>query len=355
MNDFQLSYRRFLRAVAENQLDGFLTSKPANLRYLFNLDASLGFAVTRESETILLVDSRYIETAHQDAVNCRVKLASGTPIQALKELLRELFPTNGSHLGFESDHLPYSSVTDLESAMPGASLVATSEVIERLRQIKSEKEQEGIRRAFEVARRAYGKVFKGFDWKGKERDLAGRLEYELRLAGAEGTAFDTIIASGSRSSLPHARSGPATIDDSSLLLIDFGAVKDGFHSDTTRVLWRPPDAEPEILEIVQEAQIRAIAGIRPGKLASAVDALGREYIAARGYGEYFGHSLGHGLGLEIHELPRISSTSETVLEAGMVFTVEPGIYLPGRYGVRWEDAVIVTDSGCEVLRIDSSQ
>ena len=355
MDDFQLRYRRFLKAVEENQLDGFLTSKPANLRYLFNLDASLGFAVTRESETILLVDSRYIETARQDAVNCQVKLASGSPVQALKELLRELFPTNRSHLGFESDHLPYRAVTDLKAARPRASLVATSEVIEILRQIKSEKEQEGIRRAFEVAARAYQKVFEAFDWKGRERDLAGRLEYELRLAGAEGSAFDTIIASGPRSSLPHARSSASTIDDSSLLLIDFGAVKDGFHSDTTRVLWRPPDVELEILEIVKEAQIRAITGIRPGKQASAVDALAREHISARGYGEYFGHSLGHGLGLEIHELPRISSTSETVLEAGMVFTVEPGIYLPGRYGVRWEDAVIVTESGCEVLCIDSSQ
>ncbi len=355
MDEFQARYRHFLKAVEATAIDGFLTSKPTNLRYLFNLDASVGFALTWEGETTLLVDSRYVETARQEAVNCRVELASSTAYVALQELLGERFSSRRGRLGFESDHLTWAAVTGLESEMAGTSLVATSEVIEGLRQIKSRNEQEAIRRAFEVAARAYRRVFEEFDWNGRERDLAGRLEYELRLAGAEGAAFDTIVAAGARSALPHARAGNASLGESSLLLIDFGAVKDGYHSDTTRMIFRTPDARPEIFEIVREAQARAIAGIRPGQPVSTIDALGRDYIKASGYAEYFGHSLGHGLGLEIHELPRISETSERVLEAGMVFTVEPGIYLPGRYGVRWEDAVIVTESGCEVLRIGAGE
>ena len=354
MDDFQDRYVSFLKSLEENELDGFIASQPTNLRYLFNLDAELGFAVTSEKETILLIDSRYVEIAQKETVNCKIKLAPVSTLQSLEELASKLFPTNRARIGFESDHLTHSLVSKLKSTISGKQMVPTANVIENLRQVKSANELEAIRKAFEVSSRAYHRIFEDFSWQGSELALAAKLEHKIRMEGAEGIAFKTIVASGSRSSHPHARPSKSLIQDSSLILIDFGAIKNGYHSDTTRVLLRSQDKEEEkILKIVQEAQNRAISGIQAGQKASSIDSLARKYIEDHGYGQYFGHSLGHGLGLEIHELPNVSSTSETVLEVGMVFTVEPGIYLPGRYGVRWEDAVIVTDSGCEVLRIDA--
>ena len=351
MNELQVRYRRFLKAVEENELDGFLTSQRANIRYLFNLDASIAFGVTWEGETTLLVDSRYFEAASQQAVNCRVELARRIPDTSMVEFLSGGPEKQKGRLGFEGDHLTYGLVKTLESGLSGKMLIATSGLIELLRQVKSQDELGRIRRAFEVAGTGYRDMFGDFGWKGTELELAGLLEYQLRRAGAEGPAFETIVAGDVRSSLPHARPTPERIDDSSLLLVDFGAVVGGYHSDTTRVSLRPGFDEPDELRIVKEAQARAISAVRPGIPAAAIDVLARDYIAEQGYGDHFGHSLGHGLGLQIHELPRIHEDSSVLLEPGMVFTVEPGIYLPGQYGVRWEDAVIVTESGCEVLRI----
>ena len=353
MNEFQERNRRFLKAVEDNELDGFLTSRRANIRYLFNLDASIAFGVTWGGETTLLVDSRYFETASQQAVNCRVKLARQIPNTSLLEFLSRGPVKQKGRLGFEGDHLTYGLVKTLESGLSRKRLIATSGLIDHLRQVKSPEELVEIRRAFEVAGTGYRDMFGDFLWKGTEVELAGLLEYRLRRAGAERPAFETIVAGDVRSSLPHSRPTSERIDDSSLLLIDFGAVVGGYHSDTTRVLLHPGSDEPDELRIVKEAQARAISEVRPGIPAAAIDALARDYIAEHGYGEHFGHSLGHGLGLQIHELPRIQKDSSVLLEPGMVFTVEPGIYLPGQYGVRWEDAVIVTESGCEVLRIDS--
>ena len=353
MNEFRARYRCFLKAVEENEIDGFLTSQPANIRYLFNLDASIAFGVTWEGETTLLVDSRCFESASKQAVNCRVKLARRSPDEWLQGFLSGGAGKQIGRLGFEGDHLTYGLVRSLESGLSKLTLVATSGLVEHLRQVKSQAELAEIRRAFEVAATGYYAMFRDFVWKGTELELAGLLDYELRKAGAEGPAFETIVAGDVRSSLPHARPTPTRIDECSLLLVDFGAVVGGYHSDTTRVHLRRGTGNPEELKIVKEAQARAISQVRPGIPADRIDALARDYIAECGYGEHFGHGLGHGLGLQIHELPRIHRGSCALLEAGMVFTVEPGIYLPGQYGVRWEDAVIVTKSGCEVLRIDS--
>ena len=355
MNEFHARYRRFLKAVEENEIDGFLTSQRANIRYLFNLDASTAFGVTWEGETTLLVDSRYFEAASQEAVNCRVELVRKAPDKSLQEFLSGGPGKQRGRLGFEGDHLTYGLVETLETGLSKLTLVATSELVERLRQVKSQGELAEIRRAFEVAATGYHDMLGDFVWKGTELELAGLLEYKLRKAGAERPAFETIVAGDVRSSLPHARPTPTRIDDCSILLVDFGAVVGGYHSDTTRVHLAQGAGKPAELKIVKEAQARAISQVRPGIPAAKIDALARDYIAEQGYEEHFGHGLGHGLGLQIHELPRIHRDACALLEAGMVFTVEPGIYLPGQYGVRWEDAVIVTESGCEVLRIDSPE
>jgi len=352
MDEFGVRYRQFLKVMEENGLDGFLTSQPANIRYLFHLDASLAHGVTWEGETTLLVDSRYFEAASRQAVNCRVELAARIPDPPLVESLSG-GPEKQGRMGFEEDHLTYGLAKTFESKVSGKKLVPTSGLIEHLRQVKSREELVEIRRAFKVAGAGYDATLGDLAWTGTELELAGLLEYRLRKAGAERPAFETIVASDVRSALPHARPTSERVDESSLLLVDFGAVVGGYHSDTTRVCVRQGSDPPDELRIVKEAQARAIAGVRPGISAGAIDALARDYIAGHGYGEYFGHSLGHGLGLAIHELPRIQRGSSVLLEAGMVFTVEPGIYLPGRYGVRWEDAVIVTEAGCEVLRIES--
>ena len=184
----------------------------------------------------------------------------------------------------------------------------------------------------------------------KELEVAGLLESEIRRAGGESFAFDTIVASGPRSSLPHASPGLNPIQpDEKCILVDFGAKYRGYCSDLTRIYSLPNTSIPSIYKIVREAQEKALSIIHPGVSSLEIDQAVREFITKQGFGDYFGHSTGHGLGLEVHELPSISPNKETEIRENMVFTIEPGIYLPGRYGIRLEDTVLVTDRGCRLL------
>ncbi len=345
-----LRYQRLLKRLQDLDLDGLIVTHLPNLNYLFNFSGTSGLACYICGEATLLVDSRYLEQAQASAVNCEVRLTSSSALADLRELLEgSQSLQNRSRIAVEAKHLSYQTFLEMDSWGLGIDWVPSSDLVEELRMIKSESEVASMRRAFEIAQTGYGcfldQVKPGYS----EVQLAGLLEFELRKAGGEGVSFETIVASGPRSSLPHGVASSRVLQEKEILLCDFGVRHGGYCSDLTRVYIPEKTSKPDIYNVVREAWQTALGTIRPGVPASEIDAAARQVIAKHGYGDYFGHSTGHGLGLEVHELPAISSRGSSHLEPGMVFTVEPGIYLPGRHGIRIEDVVVVTEQGYSLL------
>ena len=351
MHDFRGRYGRFLTRLEERGLDGFLVQHGPNLTYLFNFTGSAGLACILGQETILLVDSRYLEQARARAVNCTPQLVRGSFEQALEELLEERFPGGSTRkrLGLEATRVSCDLWLRIRTWSAAVEWVPERDLIETLRIIKEPGEIEALTRAFQLAQGAYAGFLDRIAPGMTEVRMAGILEMEMRRAGGEGVAFDTIVASGPRSSLPHGLASGRIWGEQEILLVDFGIRSGGYLSDLTRVQLPRGVRKPEIYDIVSEAQRAALDQIRPGVLSSDVDRAARRVIERYGHGDHFQHGVGHGLGLEIHELPRIAPSRPQPLEPGMVFTVEPGIYLPERMGVRIEDVVVVTDHGYRLL------
>ena len=347
MHDFAQRYRRFLEEISLRKLDGFLVTHLPNLQYLFNFKGSTGLALCLQGESRLLVDSRYLEQAQRDSVNCEPVLSSGPPTESLKKLL----PSSGSRqrVGVEARHISYDTILTIRAWRLPVRLTGIRDLIEQIRAVKQESEISVLEQAFQLARSAYQRLLETLQPGQSEIEVAALLEYELRKSGGEGLAFETIVASADRSSLPHAAPSSRITQKGELVLIDFGVRYRGYCSDMTRVCFLPPICKPDILDIVQEAQDAALARVKPGALSSEIDSAARDVISQHGYGENFGHSTGHGLGLEIHELPGISARRPVTIESGMVFTIEPGIYLPGQYGIRLEEALVVTPEGHRLL------
>jgi Xaa-Pro aminopeptidase len=255
-------------------------------------------------------------------------------------------------IGFESGRISFQAYEALKKNLPlGTSIEPVPGWIEELRMTKSADEVEAIRRAVATNSRAYAAVLKKIQPGLSESDVAAELEYQMRRAGAEKPAFDTIVAAGVRSALPHARPTSHRLVANQLLLIDMGATQEGYTSDMTRVvaLGKPRPAWKRIYQAVLEAQQAAIATVREGVTAGTVDRAARQTLRHHGLDKAFVHSTGHGLGLEIHEAPRIGKRDTTLLKEGMVITIEPGAYVEGTCGVRIEDTVLVTRTGCDVL------
>jgi Xaa-Pro aminopeptidase len=261
-------------------------------------------------------------------------------------------------VGFERSHLTVEAHQGLKDALPmRSSLEPVAGWIERQRAVKSHREIAAIRRSVELNSRAYEQAARHIRPGMRESELAAELDYRMRRQGAEGPAFETIVASGARTALPHARPTSAALGRGELVLVDMGAMLDGYASDMTRMLFlgRPGRRVKRAYEAVLEAQLAAIDAVRAGVPAQAVDRAARRVLAAHGLARAFVHSTGHGLGLEIHEPPRIGKKEKTPLVNGMTITIEPGVYLEGFGGIRVEDTVAVTDNGCEVLTPTSKE
>lgn len=350
MHDFVRRYQKWLRRLTADRLDGFLVTHPPNLAYLFNFTGSSGAACCLSGETDLLVDSRYLEQARSETVNCRAVL-----VERLQETLRSLLcpPKRVSpsrrRIGIEARHTSYEFVLRLQSWEAELEWVPTLDLIEEIRMVKETSELQILDEAFALAEAAYQRSVKQIRPGMAETEVSGILEFELRRAGGEGTSFTTIVASGARSALPHGTASRKRIGPAELVLIDFGMRYKNYCTDLTRIHLMPEARLPEIHAIVEEARNQAFAAIKPGVPSSDVDRAARKVISDSGYGDYFGHSTGHGVGLEVHELPAISFQQSQPLEPGMVFSVEPAIYLPGRYGIRLEDVVVVTPDGYRLL------
>ncbi|HEY8497776.1 MAG TPA: Xaa-Pro peptidase family protein [Limnochordales bacterium] len=341
------------RRLQEAGLDGLVVVDGANRRYLSGLASSAGVALIPRDEAhppTLLVDARYTEQARVQAPGYRV-IQHGDHVW---DDLRGVLEAYGiRRLGFEAEHLSYRQAVRWQEAIPGVTWVPVDHQVEALRAVKSAAELERLRRAVRIADEAFAAVVPALRAGMSEREVAWRLEAFMRERGAERMAFDLIVGSGPNAALPHAAPGPRRLQPGDTVVLDFGCVYEGYHSDMTRTVVVGPTVEPraqEVYRLVLEAQQAGIRAIRPGVTGREVDAAARQVIEAAGFGEYFGHGLGHGVGLEVHEpIPRLSRTSDTVLEPGMVTSVEPGVYIPGWGGVRIEDLVLVTETGCEIL------
>jgi Xaa-Pro aminopeptidase len=340
--------KRLLEHFDDAGLDAFYITDPANRFYLSGFSGTTGALLLTRKQYCLLTDFRYTEQAASESPDYKIIEVPGSYNMVLAEFLKE---NNLFRLGCEGDHLTYNQFSDLQKMLPGIELKPGSGMVEQLRICKDDSEIKHIEEAVCLADQAFARVLAAVKTGVIEREIALQLEYIMRQSGADGVAFQFIVASGSRSALPHGVASMKTIHSGDLVTFDFGAVYRGYNSDITRtvVMGQPEPRQREIYEIVLEAQMSAISAIKAGVRASAVDQAARDVIEKKGYGRCFGHSTGHGLGLNIHENPRLSAKDETILRPGMVVTVEPGIYLPGWGGVRIEDTVVVEDNGCRIL------
>jgi Xaa-Pro aminopeptidase len=313
-----------------------------NIFWLTGFESSnAALLVEPDGEPQLFTDFRYLEAAER-VPGVRAELTK-------RSLVADVAPRLEGRVQFEADALPYAQYEVLAGG--GAELIPTRGVVERLRAVKDETEVEKIRRAARAADRGF-EALTAETWVGRsERELAWRLRTLMHAHGVDHLSFDTAIASGANGSLPHADPGDDTVQPRQLVVADFGARLDGYCSDCTRTVSTGdvPKRLREIYDVCLEAQQRAVDGIRPGLTGVEADALARQVIDDAGYGEHFGHGLGHGVGILIHEAPRLSPESTDTLVPGNVVTIEPGIYLPGVGGVRIEDLAVVRDDGVEVL------
>lgn len=338
---------RFRSELAKKGVDGLLLTSTYNLRYMTDFTGTAGVALISENEAKFITDFRYVEQASNQALGYEVVQHKGTIIEEVAKQAKKMGITK---LGFEQDHLTFATFKAYE-ALVSAQLVPVSGLIENLRLIKTSSEIKILKDAAKIADAAFTHIVEFIRPGLSELDVSNELEFFMRKQGATSSSFDIIVASGKRSALPHGVATDKIIEKGDFVTLDYGAYYNGYVSDITRTLAvGEPDAElKKIYDIVLEAQLRGMAGIRPGMSGKEADALTRNFIAEKGYGENFGHSTGHGIGLEVHEGPALSSKSETILEPGMIVTCEPGIYVPGLGGVRIEDDTIITVEGNEAL------
>jgi len=340
-----------MQAVLKQKgLDALLVSLPANISYLTESLSRDAYLLISVKENIYFTDSRYIEEAKvflKD--NASLKECNGLVFKHIAETVLNLGIKN---LGFEERYLPFAEFAKIKEYARGKfNLIPTHSLIEDKRLLKDDQEVLKLRKATRITAAALGHI-KQFIVPGvKEIEIVAELESFIRYQGARASAFDIIVASGPNSSRPHHLSGERKLKNNEPVLIDFGVDYQGYKSDLTRVLFlgKINILVRKVYDIVLKAQKLAIKRIRPGAEMAEIDRVAREYIAAQGYGACFTHNLGHGFGLEVHEAPHITSREASALKPGMTFTVEPGIYLPGEFGVRIEDMVLITTKGYEVI------
>jgi Xaa-Pro aminopeptidase len=318
-----------------------------NIRYLTGFTGGEGALMAGRSWLVLLVDGRYVTQARGEAV--------GVEIVEFRTRVDGIAATAGQHaigtLGFDAPALVVDEYLRLQERLPAVAFQPLSGALRTLRAVKDRKEIDRIREAARIAGEALAAVREMIRPGTCETEIALELEYRMRRGGAEQASFETIVAAGPDTALPHATPGNRAIEDGDFVMIDYGAVWGGYHSDETctYIVGHASARQEEVYRQVREAHDRALRAVRPGVSCGEIDRIARTCLAEAGLGANFSHGTGHGVGLEIHEAPRLATGREELLQAGMVVTVEPGVYLPGLWGVRIEDTVLVTDGGCEIL------
>jgi Xaa-Pro aminopeptidase len=350
MTRFDTRRDRLRRLWRKTGADALLVTSFTNVTYLTGFTGDDSALLVTERDAVILSDPRYTTQLESECPD--LDLAIRAPGVTMLELLaKEVEKLKIARLAFEASHVSVGFRDELAKKLAKVELVNSTDLVEQLRAVKDKDELVRIRRAAQLARRGFEVIRAALRPEQREREVAAELEYQLRMFGAKGCSFPTIVAVGPQSALPHARAGEARIGDADFVLIDWGANEGLYVSDLTRVVVTgkmSPKLE-QVYGLVLTAQQAAVAAIRPGVACQDVDAVARSVIAKAGYDKHFGHGLGHGIGLAVHEAPRLAKNQPSLLAAGMVVTVEPGVYFPEWGGVRIEDDVLVTRDGHEVL------
>lgn len=324
-------------------IDGLLITNSKNRRYMTGFTGTAGVVLISQSKAVFITDFRYVEQAKNQVENYEIVQHKGPIHEEVARLVKDF---SIQKLGFEQDEMTFGTYKMYDNTV-SAEMVPISGIIETLRLIKTDKELEILKQAAAIADQAFEHIIKYIKPGVTELEVSNEMEFFMRKQGATSSSFDTIVASGFRSALPHGVASDKVITGAELVTLDFGAYYKGYCSDITRTV-AVGDVSAElkkIYEIVLEAQLLGMNSIKSGMTGKQADSLTRDYITKKGYGDYFGHSTGHGIGLDIHEGPALSVKSDTILEPGMVVTVEPGIYIPGVGGVRIEDDIVITKEG----------
>jgi Xaa-Pro aminopeptidase len=354
--NFSQRKRRAAAAAKSAGVDGMLVTHLPDVRYLSGFTGSNAALVLAGGRAVLFTDGRYTGQAKAEAVGTKVVIAKKPAVVAACEWVEA---AKVRRCGFDAAHTTVAGLDSMRKAVRGASpakarrgmFVAVGPLVSRLREIKDGDEIAKMRTAARVGCELFEGMLSYLEAGLTEVEVAATLEYAARLAGAEGMSFETIVAGGKRSALPHGRATAAKLPKRGFVTLDFGVILDGYSSDMTRTVHMGkamPD-ERDVYDSVLEAQEAAVAAVAPGVTAGEVDEAARSVLRRVRLDKYFSHSTGHGVGLEIHEGPRLAAKQKQVLEQGMVITIEPGVYMPGRFGLRIEDMVLVTAKGGEVM------
>ncbi len=332
----------------EHNLDALFISQNNHIRYLTGFTGSNALLLITRRKMYFITDSRYEVQAADEVNGWQIVIARRGLIEEVK---RKNFLRNAGRIGFESKHITYEQYKKLRRLFPGKRWSGLEVTLEPIMLQKEQYEIDNIKKAIAISERVLNSIINVIKPGVTEKEVAAEITYLHRKYGAEGDAFDPIVASGPRAALPHGRPSGKAIGNNELIIIDLGCKVNGYHSDITRTLAvgdPHPDAKA-CYTIVHDALARAIDSVAEGIQCKKLDGIGRGYIKQNGFGDYFSHSLGHGIGLDVHELPRISPYSNEQLVSGSTITVEPGIYIPERFGIRIEDDILVTEDGGECL------
>lgn len=334
--------------IDELQLDAAVITDEYNMRHISGFRGGEGALYISDTQKVLITDSRYTEQAEKESDFTVIEECQSHKRETiLKECMEKEGVTGDFRMGYEDKSLICASFDKLKAALPVGEWVPMGGRVDALRQIKTAEEIEYLAKAEEIGDKAFEKILKILKPGMTELEVAAELEYQMKKEGAETTSFNSIIASGLNSSMPHAIPSEKKLEVGDFVTMDFGCKYKGYCSDMTRtvVLGKASEKQKEIYNIVLKAQLESLEAVKPGVSGKSVDKVARDIITEAGYGECFGHGLGHGVGLFIHEDPRFSPMGETLMQPGMIMTVEPGIYVPGFGGVRIEDMIVVTEDG----------
>jgi Xaa-Pro aminopeptidase len=349
-------------ALSTQRLDALLITHLPNILYLCGFTGSAGALLFTESKTVFFTDGRYSQQARAEVQASRIVITRKAPLAAAAEWLAA--HNKGSRraapfrVGIEGEHLTVAARTRLAATLSSRfRLREAPPLVEQARMVKDADEIARIRAAVLLGAGLFDRALEAIRPGVQETEVAGAMEYAARKTGAQGMSFPTIIASGERSALPHGRASEATIPEQGFVVCDFGVILTDYCSDMTRTVFvgRPSDDARQVYQAVKDAQQSAVELVRSGVSVSEVDGAARKSLQKSGLAKYFTHSTGHGVGLEIHEAPRVAGGQIETLKPGMVITIEPGVYVPGKWGVRIEDMVVVTERGCEVLTPTSKE
>ena len=353
--------QRLQRSLSNHRLDALLVTHPPNIQYLCGFSGSSGALLLTGKKAVFITDGRYTAQARAEVRAAQIVIAREGPLAAAAAWLSGQRKKGGrtfSKIGIEGEHMTVAVRSRLARMLPsGFRLREAPPLVEQARMVKDDEEIACIRSAVLLGASLFNRALEVIRPGVRETAVAAEMEYAARKAGAEAMSFETIIASGERSALPHGRASQAVIPSQGFVVCDFGVILSRYCSDMTRTVYvgRPSAEARGVYQAVKEAQQAAVDAVKPGISVGEIDRAARKSLQKSGLAKYFTHSTGHGVGLEIHEAPRVAAGQTEILQPGTVITIEPGVYVPGKWGVRIEDMVVVTESRCEVLTPTSKE